>query len=267
MTARRSRPGRGWSAGTTTRPWQSLNNLAILYHAQGRVDEALALDREILGHRRRRLGADHPQTIGSLNNVAYRLGTLGRYERSTTVAGGGAGRSASGRGACRPPQLRERCCTASGRLSWAQATSRRPTSACWRHWPSTGNSPGIGFWAWCSTSWRRSTHARGIHRRRSIACPSAVQAGAFRGGADELARNVHLAALAGTPRFQAAARPGARQRASPESATAGSRPGYSPGFLLYFSIISLNISAGVFFALIISWIISVEGGTILLARR
>ncbi len=31
----------------------------------------------------------------------------------------------------------------------------------------------------------------------------AVQAGAFRGGADELAKNVHLASLAGDPRFQA----------------------------------------------------------------
>jgi hypothetical protein len=30
-----------------------------------------------------------------------------------------------------------------------------------------------------------------------------VQAGAFRGGAEELATNAHLAPLAGNPRFQA----------------------------------------------------------------
>ena len=58
----------------------SLNNLAVLYHARGRVEQALAVDREVLGIRLRRLGPDHPQSIQSLNNLAVRLHTLGRND-------------------------------------------------------------------------------------------------------------------------------------------------------------------------------------------
>ncbi len=69
----------------------SLNNLAVLYQAKERVDEALALDREVLALRRaapwRRSSDVDP---GSLNNVAFRLGTLRPVRRGASAAGGGA---------------------------------------------------------------------------------------------------------------------------------------------------------------------------------
>jgi tetratricopeptide (TPR) repeat protein len=62
--------------GTTT----SLNDLAILYWAQGRYTEAEPLFQRALAIRERALGPDHPNTANSLNNLALLYKSQGKYE-------------------------------------------------------------------------------------------------------------------------------------------------------------------------------------------
>ena len=72
----------------------SLNNLAVLYHAQGKYAEAEPLYRRALGIREKALGPEHPDVATSLNNLAelYRpRGNTPRPSRSTS------GRWGSGR--------------------------------------------------------------------------------------------------------------------------------------------------------------------------
>ena len=60
----------------------NLNNLAGLYHAQGRYEDAEPLYDETLSIRRRVLGDDHPDTAGSLNNLAALYYAQGRYDEA-----------------------------------------------------------------------------------------------------------------------------------------------------------------------------------------
>ncbi|TYT73011.1 tetratricopeptide repeat protein, partial [Microcystis aeruginosa] len=57
----------------------SLNNLAHLYHSQGRYTEAEPLYREALDLRKRLLGDNHPDVATSLNNLAALYCYQGRY--------------------------------------------------------------------------------------------------------------------------------------------------------------------------------------------
>ena len=57
----------------------SLNNLAVLYQAQGRYGEAEPLYREALQASREALGPRHPDTLTSLNNLALLYEAQGRY--------------------------------------------------------------------------------------------------------------------------------------------------------------------------------------------
>ena len=50
-----------------------MNNLAVLYKDQGRYDEAEPLYLETLETRKRVLGDDHPDTLGSMNALAWFL--------------------------------------------------------------------------------------------------------------------------------------------------------------------------------------------------
>jgi len=178
----------------------SLNNLAILYHAQGRVEEALALDREVLGHRRRRLGADHPQTMGSLNNVAYRLGTLGRYDEARPLLEEGlvVGERLWG---VEHPQYGTLLHSlgevelGAGNLD---AAHRRLEAALAIYRQQPGHRLlGLVLYQLAQIDARQGDTSSALDR-----LAEAVQAGAFRSGADELATNAHLAPLAGNPRFQ-----------------------------------------------------------------
>ena len=45
------------------------NNLAVCYLKAGRVDEAIALYEKVLADRMRVLGADHPDTLASRDNL------------------------------------------------------------------------------------------------------------------------------------------------------------------------------------------------------
>ena len=56
-----------------------MNNLAALYHAQGRYGEAEPLLKRALDGRERVLGKEHPDTLQSVNNVATLYYAQGRY--------------------------------------------------------------------------------------------------------------------------------------------------------------------------------------------
>jgi tetratricopeptide (TPR) repeat protein len=60
----------------------SLNNLAGLYRAQGRYDEAEPLYRQALELSRELLGERHPDVATSLNNLAYLYQSQGRYDEA-----------------------------------------------------------------------------------------------------------------------------------------------------------------------------------------
>ncbi len=56
-----------------------LNNLALLYQAQGRYAEAEPLYKRALAIREKALGAEHPDVAQSLNNLAALYHDQGRY--------------------------------------------------------------------------------------------------------------------------------------------------------------------------------------------
>ena len=56
----------------------SLNNLALLYHAQGRYAEAEPLYQRALAIREKVLGPEHPHVATSLENYAALLKKMGR---------------------------------------------------------------------------------------------------------------------------------------------------------------------------------------------
>ena len=58
---------------------KTLNNLAGVYKAQGRFDEAEALVKRALAAYERVLGREHPSTLATLNNLALLYNQQGRY--------------------------------------------------------------------------------------------------------------------------------------------------------------------------------------------
>ncbi|KAF1828470.1 hypothetical protein BDW02DRAFT_512229 [Decorospora gaudefroyi] len=46
-------------------------NLAATYRNQGRWDEAEKLEVQVIETSKMKLGADHPSTLASINNLAY----------------------------------------------------------------------------------------------------------------------------------------------------------------------------------------------------
>jgi len=59
-----------------------MNNLALVYKAQGRYDEAEPLFLDALEIRKRILGEEHPHTLNSMNNLAVLYRNQGRYEEA-----------------------------------------------------------------------------------------------------------------------------------------------------------------------------------------
>ena len=57
----------------------SVNNLAVLYQAQGRYGEAEPLYRRALATKEKVLGPEHPETLTSINNLAALYKAQGRY--------------------------------------------------------------------------------------------------------------------------------------------------------------------------------------------
>ena len=53
------------------------NNLAVVLKDQGKLDEAKAMYERALAGRERTLGADHPHTLGTVNNLAGLLNQVG----------------------------------------------------------------------------------------------------------------------------------------------------------------------------------------------
>ena len=58
---------------------QSLNNLALLYEAQGRYADAEPLYKRALAIKEKSLGPNHPNVATSLNNLAWLYQAQGRY--------------------------------------------------------------------------------------------------------------------------------------------------------------------------------------------
>jgi tetratricopeptide (TPR) repeat protein len=60
----------------------SLNNLAVLYRAQGRYPEAEPLNQRALAIQEKALGPEHPNTVTNLNNLAELYRAQGRNEEA-----------------------------------------------------------------------------------------------------------------------------------------------------------------------------------------
>ena len=60
----------------------SLNNLALLYEAQGKYEQAEPLLQRALAIWEQQLGPEHPDTATSLNNLALLYYTQGKYEQA-----------------------------------------------------------------------------------------------------------------------------------------------------------------------------------------
>jgi len=60
----------------------SLNNLAVLYHQQGKYAEAEPLNKRALAIRKRVLGPAHPAVANSLNNLAALYHQQGKYDEA-----------------------------------------------------------------------------------------------------------------------------------------------------------------------------------------
>ena len=61
---------------------RDLNNLALLYYAQGRYEQALPLYQRALKITEKALGPDHPLVATGLNNLAGLYYARGRYEEA-----------------------------------------------------------------------------------------------------------------------------------------------------------------------------------------
>ena len=60
----------------------SMDNLALVLHAQGKHEEAEKLNRQALEGRKEELGEHHPSTLMSLGNLALMLQDQGKYEEA-----------------------------------------------------------------------------------------------------------------------------------------------------------------------------------------
>ena len=61
---------------------KSLNNLALILAEDGRLTEAVAIDRELLDLIRRLHGAEHPWVAQSLSNLAFDLREVGNLDEA-----------------------------------------------------------------------------------------------------------------------------------------------------------------------------------------
>jgi Tetratricopeptide repeat len=59
----------------------SMDNLALTYCEQGRLDEAEELNLEVM-EKRKILGADHPDTLTSMNNLSFIWKAMGEQTQA-----------------------------------------------------------------------------------------------------------------------------------------------------------------------------------------
>ncbi len=124
----------------------ALNNLAVLYRAQGRYAEAEPLYKRSLAIREKALGPDHPDVAQSLNNLAelYRpRAATPRPSRSTSAASPSARRrSAPTTPMSHSAQQPGRAVPAQGRYAEAEPLYKRSLAIPRRRWaPTTPTSP------------------------------------------------------------------------------------------------------------------------------
>ncbi|RYP00545.1 hypothetical protein DL766_006150 [Monosporascus sp. MC13-8B] len=72
-----------------------MGNLALTYHDRGRFDKAEKLEVQVMDMFKEKLGADHPNTLASMHNLAYTWKAQGRGEEASNedvrVSAGGGG--------------------------------------------------------------------------------------------------------------------------------------------------------------------------------
>ena len=61
------------------------HNLAMVYHRQDRIAEAIELVERVLASRRRTLGSDHPLTLAALNNLATEYQSLKKFQEARNL--------------------------------------------------------------------------------------------------------------------------------------------------------------------------------------
>ena len=64
----------------------SVNNLGVLYQAQGRYSEAEPLYKRALAASERVLGPEHPDTLRSVNNLGVLYQAQGRYSEAEAAS-------------------------------------------------------------------------------------------------------------------------------------------------------------------------------------
>jgi tetratricopeptide (TPR) repeat protein len=62
-----------------------MNNLALTYRDQGRTRTAEALQEEVLENQKRILGAEHPDTLASMSNLASIYRAQGNIEEAKAL--------------------------------------------------------------------------------------------------------------------------------------------------------------------------------------
>ena len=63
----------------------TMSDIANTLRDQGKVEEAAAMQREVLEKRQRILGHEHPYTIQAMDNLAIALTELGKLDKSAAV--------------------------------------------------------------------------------------------------------------------------------------------------------------------------------------
>ena len=100
--------------------------LAHLYLEQGKYDEAKAMYERVLASKERTLGADHPDTLATVNNLALVLSDQGKLDEASRRCTSGRSRARSGRSArTTPARWRPSATWRSSSRSRASSTRRR----------------------------------------------------------------------------------------------------------------------------------------------
>lgn len=106
---------------------RAINDVAVLYDALARYDDATALYRQALGIREQTLGADHPDTATSLINLAHACYRLAASSAASLPAANSAwgGRGGPRRGTTARASSAPRACLDHGTGTRAPRRRRR----------------------------------------------------------------------------------------------------------------------------------------------
>ena len=145
----------------------SCNNLAAVYHAQGRYSEAEPLHQRALAIRERVLGPDHPDTATSCNNLAGVYHDQGRYSEAELLYQRALAIRERVLGPDHPDTATS--CNNLAGVYHAQGATARPSRSISAPWPSANASWGrtIPTPPPAAITWPWSTMPRALQRGRA----------------------------------------------------------------------------------------------------